>query len=274
VGLYAKLGKALIVARENGDDPYRVLDELVGWERFVASVSEAEALALPQSFDYLDFLEAGHTYVRRYAPQLLEAFEFCAAPSARPLLEAVEVLKEMNEKGKRKVPEDAPISFVKPRWRDHVVGAEGEIDRRYYELSALSELKNALRSGDVWVPGSRRYQDFDEYLLPKDAWEEMRERSEGPPVAVEPNFGAYLEERKTLLHEGLTEVGRLVRRDQLEGVSLEKEVLKISRLKKDEPEGMEAFTRLVYSLVPRVRLTELLVEVDSWCGFSCRFTHT
>jgi hypothetical protein len=162
VGLYAKLGKALIVARENGDDPYRVLDELVGWERFVASVSEAEALALPQSFDYLDFLEAGHHHVRRYAPQLLEAFEFCAAPSARPLLEAVEVLKEMNEKGKRKVPEDAPISFVKPRWRDHVVGAEGEIDRRYYELSALSELKNALRSGDVWVPGSRRYQDFDE----------------------------------------------------------------------------------------------------------------
>jgi hypothetical protein len=49
------------------------------------------------------------------------------------------VLKEMNEKNKRKVPEDAPISFVKPRWRDHVVSAEGELDRRYYELSALPD---------------------------------------------------------------------------------------------------------------------------------------
>ena len=31
----------------------------------------------------------------------------------------------------------------------------------------MSELKNALRSGDVWVAGSRQFRDFDEYLLPR-----------------------------------------------------------------------------------------------------------
>ncbi|MBA2692397.1 MAG: DUF4158 domain-containing protein, partial [Rubrobacter sp.] len=164
VGLYATLGEALIAARETGRNPYEALDEILPWEKFVASVAEAGDLAMPQNFDYLDFLEAGHTYVRRYAPALLQAFEFKAAPSARPLLDAIEVLKEMNEKGRRKVPENAPVSFVKPRWRDHVLGGNGEIDKRYYELSALSELKNNLRSGDVWVSGSRRYQDFDDYL--------------------------------------------------------------------------------------------------------------
>lgn len=272
VGLYARLGKALIDAKETGEDPYAVLDELLGWERFVASVAEAENLAMPQSFDYLDFLEAGHAHVRRYAPALLTAFDFRAAPSAKPLIEAVEVLKEMNEKNKRKVPEDAPVSFVKPRWRDHVVGPEGGLDRRYYELSALSELKNGLRSGDVWVPGSRRYRDFDDYLIPKEDFEAMLSNG-SPPVAVETDFTAYLEERKELLHEALTEVGGLVRRGELEGVSLEKGTLKISRPKKDEPEGMDAVTRLVYSLVPRIRLTDLLVEVDSWCDFSERFAH-
>ena len=58
-----------------------------------------------------------------------------------------------------------------------------------------------------------------------------------------------------------------------EDVSLEGGRLKISRPKKDEPDGMDAVTRLVYSLVSRVRLTDLLIEVDSWCGFSGRFTH-
>ncbi|MDP9424736.1 MAG: Tn3 family transposase [Actinomycetota bacterium] len=269
VGLYARLGKALIEARESGDDPF---DELMGWERFVQSVAEAEGLALPQSFDYLDFLEAGHTHVRRYAPALLSAFDFRAAPSAKPLIEAVEVLKEMNEKGKRKVPDDAPTSFVKPRWRDHVVGPAGEIDRRYYELSALSELKNGLRSGDVWVPGSRRYRDLDDYLIPKGDFEGMLGDG-GPPVAVHTDFASYLGERKEKLHGALAEAGRLVRRGELEGVSLDGGRLKISRPKKDEPEGMETLTRLVYSLVPRVRLTDLLVEVDSWCGYSGRFTH-
>ncbi len=272
VGLYARLGKALIEARENGDDPYDVLDELMGWERFVESVTEAEGLAMPANFDYLDFLEAGHHHVRRYAPDLLEAFDFKAAPSAEPLIEAVEVLKEMNALGKRKVPEGAPTSFVKPRWRDHVVGAEGEIDRRYYELSALSELKNGLRSGNVWVPGSRRYRDFDDYLIPKEDFEGVLGDG-GPPVAVDTDYASYLEERKERLHEALTEVGRSVRRGELEGVSLDGGRLKISRPKKDEPEGMDAVTRLVYSLVPRVRLTDLLVEVDSWCGYSGRFVH-
>lgn len=272
VGLYARLGEALISARESGRDPYAVLDEILPWEKFVASVAEAQELAMPQSFDYLDFLEAGHTYVRRYAPALLEAFEFKAAPSAEPLLDAVEVLREMNEKGKRKVPEGAPVSFVKPRWRDHVLGGDGEIDRRYYELCALAELKNGLRSGDVWVSGSRRYRDFDDYLLSPEKWESMREADE-PMLPVSGSADGYLEERAARLHDGLLEVGRLIRRGDLEGVSLEKGSLKISPIKKDDPEGMEGLTRRVYSLLPRVRLTDLLVEVDCWTNLTRQFTH-
>ncbi len=36
----------------------------------------------------------------------------------------------------------------------------------YYELCALSELKNALRSGNIWVQGSRQFKGFEDYLLP------------------------------------------------------------------------------------------------------------
>ncbi|MDP9485503.1 MAG: hypothetical protein M3Q49_06885 [Actinomycetota bacterium] len=111
VGLYAKVGKALITAKESGEDPFALLEQLFDWERFVASVSEAEELSLPQSFDFLNFLEAGHHHVRRY-----------------------------------------------------------------YELSALSELKNSLRSGDVWVSGSRPYRDFDDYLIPGEDFEDARQR--------------------------------------------------------------------------------------------------
>lgn len=49
-----------------------------------------------------------------------------------------------------KVPAEAPTGFVMPRWTKLVFASEG-IDRRYYELCALSELKNALRSDDIWV---------------------------------------------------------------------------------------------------------------------------
>ena len=35
------------------------------------------------------------------------------------------------------------------------------VPHRYYELCVLAELKNALRSGDIWVHGSRQFRDFE-----------------------------------------------------------------------------------------------------------------
>jgi hypothetical protein len=65
-----------------------------------------------------------------------------------------------------RVPSDAPIDFVSPRWESHVVSVTGAIDRSFYELCALSTLRDRLRAGDLWVAGSRQYRAFDEYLLP------------------------------------------------------------------------------------------------------------
>lgn len=81
----------------------------------------------------------------------LQAFtvKMKAAPTARDLLVAIEVLKEMNERQSRKIPDDAPTSFVRKRWETLVSTPEG-LDRRSYELCVLSQLKNSPRSGDIW----------------------------------------------------------------------------------------------------------------------------
>jgi hypothetical protein len=64
------------------------------------------------------------------------------------VLKAIEVLRGMNAENVRKVPADAPIDFIKNRW-EKLVFTEDGLDLRYYELCTMSELKNALRSGDV-----------------------------------------------------------------------------------------------------------------------------
>src|SRR3546814_1552386 len=77
------------------------------------------------------------------------------------------------------VPVDAPTSFIKKRWKKLVITDVG-IDRRYYELCALSELKNALRSGDIWVQGSRQFKDFEDYLVPPAKFARLKQSSELP----------------------------------------------------------------------------------------------
>jgi hypothetical protein len=116
---------------------------------------------------FLHRIGESYATLRRYAPQFLDVLKLRAAPAAKGVLDAIEVLRGMNSDNARKVPADAPTAFIKPRWAKLVLTDDG-IDRRYYELCALSELKNALRSGDVWVQGSRQFKDFDEYLVPAE----------------------------------------------------------------------------------------------------------
>ena len=39
------------------------------------------------------------------------------------------------------------------------------------------------------------------------------------------------------------------------------------------PKEVDGFSRKVHSLLPKIKLTDLLVEVDSWTQFTKHFTH-
>ncbi len=193
----------------------------------VAGVGEFVGYALRIVFGYLDHLQNQYRRLRSYAPALLEAFDFEAAPPAERMLKAIGVLREMNEKGKRKVPDDAPTDFVKPRWERHVFSEDG-IDKPLYEIGAMNELNNALRSGDVWVPGSRRYADSEDYLLPRERWKDIRNNG-GPPVAINPDLDEYLAQRSEELHRELITVNRMISRGKLQNARIEDGELRFSR---------------------------------------------
>lgn len=92
---------------------------------------------------------------------------------------AIKVIRTMNTSGARKVPDDAPTSFIRSRWKT-LVFAENGTDRGFYEFCALAELKNALRSGDMWVTGSRQFRDFNDYLLAGSDYTAMKYAGELP----------------------------------------------------------------------------------------------
>jgi len=268
VRLYADVGHALIKAKEEAADPYQALEAVLPWETFVTSVQEASTLARPTDFDYLDLLDDHYSHIRKYAPELLETFTFHAAPSSQPVAEALTLVRDL---GRKKVPENAPLDFVKPRWESHVITDDG-IDRHYYELCALSELRNGLRSGDIWVEGSHQYRQFEDYLLPTKDWQELRVTGT-PPVAVPLDAATYLAERTTLLHEQLTRVGQLLKDNALPDVRIDKNKVRITPLDAEIPEGVEELARKAYAKVRRIKITQLLIEIDQLIHFSRHLTH-
>jgi len=63
---------------------------------------------------------------------MLEVLTFTGTTAMKPLLSALEILRRLSADEIRKIPADAPTSFVRERWRDYVFTEKG-IDRRYYE---------------------------------------------------------------------------------------------------------------------------------------------
>lgn len=129
---------------------------------------------------------------------MLSTLQLVATPAAQPLADALVVIKDMYLKHSRKVPATAPLEFVPESWHRVVITPAG-IDRQYYEFCALSELKGALRPGTS-AKGSRRYKNFDDYLIPEKDFDKL---TPALPLPVSADYHEYITSRMTLLQSDL-----------------------------------------------------------------------
>ena len=89
------IGKVLIEARLNGEDPFSAIESIISWDEFTQSITEAEQLSRPESFDFIEFVKNSYSQIRRYSPALLEVLRFKEAPVAKDIVLGIEKLKEL-----------------------------------------------------------------------------------------------------------------------------------------------------------------------------------
>lgn len=122
---FTNIGQALIKAKKEKLDVFEVLESVIEWNSFVSSVEEAQELARPADYDYLDLLQKRFYSLRKYTPTLLRVLEFHSTKANEPLIQAVEIIRGMNESGKRKVPDNSPLDFISKRWKKHLYEDDG-----------------------------------------------------------------------------------------------------------------------------------------------------
>jgi TnpA family transposase len=277
--LFDTVGQAIITARSEKRDVFAAIEAVVPWDRFVASVGEARTLAQPERFDAMHLLKDQALKVRKIIPPLFAAFSFSAAPVAEEVVRAVNILRDLQTRGKRTLPKDVPLGMVRAKWLPFVLpdGVGGKVDRAYYELCVTNELSDRLRSGDVWVAGSRKYRNFEAYLLPSQTWTQMLEADQqnqtALPLALPSRFESFWDERRSSLKSELDKVHAGLLKGGLSGARLEDGELVVTQLAKAVPEEAKVLTGRLYAVMPRIKITDLLLEVDSWTDFTMAFTH-
>ena len=271
LGIFFKIGNALLDARETGEDPFHAVESVISWDALAQSISEAKNLTAKQNFDSLYFISDKYFTIKKYGGEFLKELELRSAPVAEDILKAVGILIDLYEGKIKRLPEKLPSGFIRKRWEE-LVFTENGTDRKFYELCIFSELKNHLRSGDLWVQGSRQYKDFEDYLIPADRFTEMKDENQ-VPLDVALNAEEFLSERMELLSNKIQIVCKLIESNDLPDSSIINDRIKIKPLENTVPEEAEVLGKKIYSLLPLIKITDLLKEVDHWTGFTDQFIH-
>lgn len=242
-------------------------------EELQRALELAAEIKRPLEDSHLQQLGERYRATRDFSPRVLQTLRLRANPDGEKLLEAVEVLRELNRRGARRVPDDAPVGFVPRSWRPYVRQPGGGIDRHHWELCLLSELRGALRAGEIWVVGSRRYTDPERFLIPRGDWATAR-----PDVLRELELTSFAEPRLERLRERTAAHRDQLDRDLKAGdadVTIDEHSnLSVKRLRAEPREpDVDELAREIANQLPVIDLPDLLIEVNRWCNFTRHLTH-
>ncbi|HKX33419.1 MAG TPA: Tn3 family transposase, partial [Blastocatellia bacterium] len=271
VNLFQTIGRIILNPEVKDWEVRIIVYQHVAPDQLRAAVDECEQIARPLDDSYFDLLGTRYSRLRQFAPRFLETFTWRANHDDDALLAAIEMIRELNATRQRKLPEDAPIDFIPPDWIDYVIEDDEQLNRRYYEMCLLWQMREALRSGNLWIEGSRRYTNPESYLVPPTRWPAMR--TETSRLMKAPEDGQIRFEQR--VEEFKLAVGHLAERLTVrDRVRIEDGQLVVSPLEAEvRPTSSEELEELIVERLPRLDLPALLIEVDRWVGFSDAFTH-
>ena len=216
----------------------------------------------------IDAVRARYTGLRRYFPAFF-TLPFQGEPGSEAVIKGLDVVRQVDTRPGTTVPTDAPTAFVPGRFRAALYQADGTLDRRTWELGLAVAVRDGLRSGDVYLPESRRHVSFTHLVYDPTRWQHERD-----DAYTELHLPQAPDDFCAQLQRTFDEAAQQAER----GLAANDFVtIRQGRLHLKKRDALELPPRLIHlrrtidDALPRVRIEDLLTDVDTWCHFTQAF---
>lgn len=217
---------------------------------------------------YYERLRSRYSQLRRYFPRFCE-LPFEAESGGRKVLAGVHILRKINADSKlAELSEILSNQFLSEAQRKILCDKNGLIPQAFCEIIFALTMKEALRSGQLYLPQSRKHGSFLSMIYDPKVWKQDKDRLfielELPKSANE-----ILTALETEYHKGLTQF-----KEGLAGNPFAKivnETLKLGRMEA-LPRKENKARGFLQAVLPPIRIEDLLLDIHRKCGFLNQFT--
>ncbi|OES24322.1 tn3 transposase DDE domain protein [Alteromonas macleodii] len=242
------------------------------WQRIdekhlLASIDDLHIFKRLEERGYCDLLLARYPSLRKYFADFIR-LPFEVAKGSGPLIKAIEFVRKLDDGDLKKLPENTPTAFIPRELRRSLKDQADNINRNVWEMGLALAMKDALRSGDLYLPQSKQHVSFWDLTLNEPSWDETRqavytELQQPPPHEVRAAIS-------TQFHESVSEAKKLFGLDNF--AEIQNGRLKLKRDDKLEvPDKVNQLQKVIDAHMPSIRIEQLLMEVDQMTHYSRHF---
>ena len=213
----------------------------------------------------LDEYRDQHSHLKQFLPAFL-SLPFRSEPGAEPLLDAIVVARQLHQGERRTLDAEVPIHFIPATFRRTIVGADGRPDARLWEVMLAFAVREALKAGTLYLAESRHHVSFWNLVKSTERWADER-----PRAYTELKLSSDADHALALLRSDLDAAARAFANgiDANPFASVHSGELVFKRREAIElPPSVPELRRVFETRLPKIRIEELLMEVDEWCGFT------
>jgi hypothetical protein len=261
--------EALVAA--DGAQPLGAFRETQDPSALVEAFASYRAKERLEKRGHLDAMLARYVNLRQYLPAFL-ALPFQAAPGSQTLLKAIEICRALDAGTRDTLTVDDPHDFVQADWRAYLVtnGKSGTtLDRGMWEISLAFAIRDGLRAGSLFLTQSRNHVSFWNLIYEDRSWQQAREQ-------------AYQRldlpmDGQTFLTKITAEFDRVAQAAEHGLPTNRFATIRDGRLKLKKrdampvPRALRALRTLISASLPKVRIEDLLQDVDESCRFTAAF---